>query len=285
VPEGELAGGHLVGREPAELADVVGRRQRSVADPGAVVDVERGDNAPFVLVAIHPDAEQALVREPDPCLLAQLAGEAVKWALSFLEESTGKIPLARARIVRSLAEQDATFVVADHRGCRGHRVREGDEATYGAFDAAVLGLDRARADGTVLPTVELAHASKNTAVPRHVPASVTELSRVGLLAALPGELLMKLAGRMQREEIGPGAPIVTEGEDGERFYVVLSGLLSVTQTERGFRGVLKPGDYFGEVALAMDMPRTASVSPMTPVTLASCDRETFDEFIRPLFSD
>jgi ATP-binding cassette, subfamily B, bacterial len=122
-------------------------------------------------------------------------------------------------------------------------------------------------------------------VPRHVPASVTELSRVGLLAALPGELLMKLAGRMQREEIGPGAPIVTEGEDGERFYVVLNGLLSVTQSERGFRGVLKPGDYFGEVALAMDMPRTASVSPMTPVTLASCDRETFDEFIRPLFSD
>jgi CRP-like cAMP-binding protein len=122
-------------------------------------------------------------------------------------------------------------------------------------------------------------------VPRHVPASVTELSQVGLLAALPGELLMKLAGRMRREEIGPGAPIITEGEDGERFYVVLSGLLSVTQSERGFRGVLKPGDYFGEVALAMDMPRTASVSPMTPVTLASCDRETFDEFIRPLFSD
>jgi ATP-binding cassette, subfamily B, bacterial len=122
-------------------------------------------------------------------------------------------------------------------------------------------------------------------VPRHVPASVTELSRVGLLAALPGELLLKLAGRMQREEVGPGAPIVTEGDAGDRFYVVLSGLLSVTQTERGFRCVLKPGDYFGEVALAMDMPRTASVSPMTPVTLASCDRETFDEFIRPLFTD
>ena len=121
-------------------------------------------------------------------------------------------------------------------------------------------------------------------MPRHVPASVTELSRVGLLAALPGEVLMKLAARMKREETGPGRPIVTEGEDGERFYVVLSGLLSVTQADRGLRGVLKPGDYFGEVALAMNMPRTASVSPMTPVTLASCDRETFDEFIRPLFA-
>lgn len=114
---------------------------------------------------------------------------------------------------------------------------------------------------------------------------MTELSRVGLLAALPGEVLLKLAGRMRREEIGPGAPILAEGEEGERFYVVLSGLLSVTQAERGLRGVLKPGEYFGEVALAMNVPRTASVSPMTPVTLASCDRETFDEFIRPLFAD
>ena len=114
---------------------------------------------------------------------------------------------------------------------------------------------------------------------------MSELSRIGLLATLPGELLMKLASRMRREELGPGAPVVAEGDAGERFYVVLNGVLSVAQADRGFRGVLKPGDYFGEVALAMDMPRTASVSPMTPVTLASCDRETFDEFIRPLFSD
>jgi CRP-like cAMP-binding protein len=122
-------------------------------------------------------------------------------------------------------------------------------------------------------------------VPRHVPASVTELSRIGLLAELPGEVLMKLAGRMKREELGPGAPIVTEGDGGERFYVVLAGMLSVTQSERGLRRILKPGDYFGEVALTMNIPRTASVSPITPVTLASCDRETFDEFIRPLFAD
>jgi CRP-like cAMP-binding protein len=122
-------------------------------------------------------------------------------------------------------------------------------------------------------------------VPRHVPASVTELSRIGLLASLPGELLMKLAARMRREELGPGAPIITEGESGERFYLVLNGLLSVTQSDRGLRRILKPGDYFGEVALTMDMPRTATVSPMTPVTLVSCDRETFDEFIRPQFAD
>ena len=120
---------------------------------------------------------------------------------------------------------------------------------------------------------------------RHVPASVTELSRVGLLAELPGEQLMKLAQHMRREEVGPGRPLLVEGEDGDRFYVILDGLMSVTQGDRGLRRILKPGDYFGEVALTMDLPRTASVSPMTRATVASCDRATFDKFIRPLFTD
>ena len=59
--------------------------------------------------------------------------------------------------------------------------------------------------------------------PRHVPATVHELTRVGLLAGLPGEQLSKLAGRLEREEVAPGATVVREGDPGERFYVVLSG--------------------------------------------------------------
>ena len=66
---------------------------------------------------------------------------------------------------------------------------------------------------------------------------------------------------------------------------MLSGLLNVSQGGRGGRTVLKPGDYFGEVALAMDIPRTATVRAMTPSVVASCDRATFDELVRPLFAD
>jgi CRP-like cAMP-binding protein len=121
--------------------------------------------------------------------------------------------------------------------------------------------------------------------PRHVPATITELSRIGLLSSLPGERLNVLATRMQREELQPGAPAVEQGEPGERFYVVLSGLLNVSQDGRGGRTVLRPGDYFGEVALAMDIPRTATVRAMTLSVVASCDRATFDELLRPLFAD
>ena len=121
--------------------------------------------------------------------------------------------------------------------------------------------------------------------PRHVPANVTELSRVGLLAGLPGETLTKLADRMKREEVPAGTVLVSEGDPGNRFYVLLSGIAGVSQSSLGERSVLRAGEYFGEVALAMGVPRTATVTAMTPCTVASCDAATFDELIRPLFAD
>jgi CRP-like cAMP-binding protein len=123
-------------------------------------------------------------------------------------------------------------------------------------------------------------------VPRFATATVTELSQIGLLQELPGERLTKLAQNMRRAEISAGNPIVLQDEEGEHFYVVLKGLLAVSNKGGlGPRRVLRPGDYFGEVALAMDVPRTASVIALTPTTVASCDRKTFDEFVRPLFAD
>lgn len=123
-------------------------------------------------------------------------------------------------------------------------------------------------------------------MPRFATATVTELSRVGLFQELPGELLTKLAQNMRRSEIAPGDPIVLEGEEGDDFYVILRGLVAVSnQGGLGPRRMLRPGDYFGEVALAMDIPRTASVTALVPTTVASCDKATFDEFVRPLFAD
>jgi CRP-like cAMP-binding protein len=121
--------------------------------------------------------------------------------------------------------------------------------------------------------------------PRMSAATVAELARVGLLAELPGEKLAKLAERMSREYVPAGTEIVREGEFGSRFYVVVAGLLAVTQDARGERALLRPGDYFGEVAPAMGIRRTASVRAITPSTVASCDRVTFDEFVKPLLGD
>jgi len=121
--------------------------------------------------------------------------------------------------------------------------------------------------------------------PRLVPATVSELARVPLFSGFSGRDLTELAAAMRRDQVPPGAAVVREGDDGDRFYVVLSGVLTVSQEALGPRRVLRPGDTFGEVALALDVPRTASVRAMTPVVVVSCDRATFDRYVRPLFAD
>lgn len=108
---------------------------------------------------------------------------------------------------------------------------------------------------------------------------------MGLFASLPGETLGKLADRMQRAEVAAGTVLVREGDPGGRFYVLLSGVAGVSQSSLGGRRILRAGEFFGEVALTMHVPRTATVTAMTPCVVASCDATTFDDLVRPLFAD
>ena len=114
--------------------------------------------------------------------------------------------------------------------------------------------------------------------------SAEELGRCPIFAPLAPERLTELAERMTREEVEVGAVPVIERQRGDRFYIVLEGVLAVSNLGARERlRNLRQGDYFGELALIRDAPRAATVHALTPTTLASCDRPTFDEFVRPLF--
>jgi CRP-like cAMP-binding protein len=114
--------------------------------------------------------------------------------------------------------------------------------------------------------------------PRASSATAHELSRAGLLATLPGEVLSRLAARMRREDLRPGTSPVADGESGDRFYVVLAGMLTATAAS----APLRPGDHFGELVADRGLPGSTSVRALTPAVVASCDRATFDEVVRPL---
>jgi CRP-like cAMP-binding protein len=115
--------------------------------------------------------------------------------------------------------------------------------------------------------------------------SVEELSQSSLLGSLAAERLHELAERMTRQELAPGDAPVVERDEGDRFYVVLDGVMAVSTGGATDRlRYLRHGDHFGEIALSLDVPRTATVRALTEVTVASCDRTTFDEYVRPLLS-
>jgi hypothetical protein len=280
VGECELAGRRQLARsEPAQLNEVVAGRTFAVDASGP----REAEDDPAV-VRLEPVPEELDRVDLERRLFADLPAQRVERELVLVQEPAGQVPEAGARILRAPAEQDTSRWVEAHGFDAGHRVGVADVAARGALHAVTCVVDSLAADGTEAPAVQSTHADDSMS-PRAAGATQHELSRIGLLATLPGETLARLAQRMGREEIPAGAPVVTQGEEGDRFYVVLSGMLSVSQESRGALSVLRPGDYFGEVAVAMSMARTASVRALTPVTLASCDRATFDEFIRPLFAD
>ena len=71
-----------------------------------------------------------------------------------------------------------------------------------------------------------------------------------------------------------GTAVVTEGERGDTFYVVVDGSLEVSADETPLR-VLNPGDFFGEIALLRDVPRTATVTATSDSTVLAVRRMDF----------
>ena len=94
------------------------------------------------------------------------------------------------------------------------------------------------------------------------------------------------AGRLLRgaswRTFPPGERIVKQGEDGDAFYVISSGQVDVIENRRK-KNRLGAGDYFGEIALLTDEPRTATVRAVTPVRVLELERKAFDRVLAKSF--
>jgi MFS family permease len=108
------------------------------------------------------------------------------------------------------------------------------------------------------------------------------LYRVPILNLLPLELMDEIVGRLRLERYAPDAIIVRQGDVGDRMYLVKTGQVRVVQMRAGQEAtltLLARGDYFGEIALLEDVPRTATCRALGEVEVYALGREDFKELL------
>jgi MFS family permease len=127
------------------------------------------------------------------------------------------------------------------------------------------------ATGLLLPALALLGSAQLRSIDRRsaAPAELQLLQGVPILAPLPLATLELLAGSLREVRHPAGAVVIREGEAGDRFYVIGEGEVEVAGRRFG------RGEGFGEIALLRDVPRTATVTATSDVTLYALERDEF----------
>jgi len=119
------------------------------------------------------------------------------------------------------------------------------------------------------------------------PVSTTVLKSVPLFASLPDEQLRLLAAVVTRRSAPRGSVIMAAGDPNDSLYIVISGRLKVMMGDSDGKEVILsligPGEFFGEMGLIDDSPRSASVVAIEPCELLQVAKRDFKRCLQENF--
>jgi len=215
----------------------------------------------------HVDAEELIFREGDHGNYLYLIG--MGSVLLRAKDSQG-----RKRVFSHLCEGDFfgeyTFM---------SRVPHSDEA-IAETDCSVLMIDRITFDEWVekYPGIQ---STIEDFYRQRVLARVLAITPV--FEGVPTDARLALADHFQLRTFEKGGVVVREGEAGDTFYLIRSGSVDLSTSGMGkggdqvALGKMGEGDFFGEVALLTDKPRTATVVAREKAELMELARADFEE--------
>ena len=129
--------------------------------------------------------------------------------------------------------------------------------------------------GSILPLLSILTFTRLAEIDRSV-VPVPELAlieRVPMFAPLSIAMKERIAANLSPLEVPAGHEVIHAGDAGDRFYIVDGGELAIDSG--GMHVLAGKGDYFGEIALVHDVPRTATVSAVTDSRLYALQRDAF----------
>jgi CRP/FNR family transcriptional regulator, cyclic AMP receptor protein len=105
------------------------------------------------------------------------------------------------------------------------------------------------------------------------------ISRVPLFAKCSKRQLLEIAQLADEIDLPAGRTLTKEGAHGREFFVILEGSADVRRNGQVIAS-LCGGDFFGEIALITDVPRTATVTATTPVRVLVLPTREFRQLLR-----
>lgn len=120
--------------------------------------------------------------------------------------------------------------------------------------------------------------------PKFAPTmqAIVELRQMACFSHLEPDELAELLGHGGWVNVRPGETIMEQGEVGDAFYALSAGQVEVLEDGVKVR-TMGAGSHFGEIALLLDVPRTATVRAVTPARAFRVDREAFDGLVKDSF--
>lgn len=107
------------------------------------------------------------------------------------------------------------------------------------------------------------------------------VEKVPLFRNAPQKFIRDISYQMRPLLLAPDSYVVRAGETGSEMFFVAQGELEVlSQDNNAVLSKLRSGDFFGEIALFEDIPRTANIKTITYCDLYVLDKKTFDSVIR-----
>jgi CRP/FNR family cyclic AMP-dependent transcriptional regulator len=104
------------------------------------------------------------------------------------------------------------------------------------------------------------------------------LAKVPLFAGLDKKHLQQVSSLVTQIDVNEGKDLTREGEHGNEFIIVLEGEAEV-KVGGNVVATRGPGDYFGEIALIANRPRTATVTAKTPMKIEVIGRREFQTML------
>ena len=130
--------------------------------------------------------------------------------------------------------------------------------------------------GAILPLLALGAYRRLAAMDARIAPAAAELEfidQVPMFAPLSVAAKERVAANLVPLSVPAGEVVIRAGDAGDRFYIVGDGELHIDAN--GTHGTARRADYFGEIALLRDVPRTATVTAAVDSELYALQREDF----------